>query len=76
MSDQIGPGCNLEQKNGHVFCRSSSETIDHLLMGCAITSQVWERFLPLVRLRQGIPAGQSSLENHWLVARLSVPRNR
>lgn len=34
-----------------VFCRFARETIDHLLVGCVITGQIWARFVQRVGLQ-------------------------
>lgn len=59
-----------------VFCHSARETIDHLLLGCAITAQIWARFLLSVGLHRCTPAGQPTLENFWISARQKVSFSR
>lgn len=58
-----------------IFCRSASEIIDHLLIGCAISAQNWARFLPRVGLSRCILVVHSSLEHYWLSARRLVSRS-
>lgn len=55
-----------------VFYRYDNETIDHLMVGCAITGQFWACFMQQVGFHQYIPFEQSSLENFWLHARQLV----
>lgn len=53
-----------------VFCGHVQETIDHLLLGCAMTAQVWAWFLKQVGFRQ------PSLQDHWLAVKSYVPKQR
>lgn len=64
----------LQNQGACVFCRLHEETIDHLLVGCAVTAQVWAHFTVQIVSRCQVPSGQQSLQDHWLAARHSQPR--
>lgn len=66
----------LQNHSACVSCGFSQETIDHLLVGCAATSQVWTRFLARVVFAGLVPIGQPMLEQHWLSSRDSLPRQK
>lgn len=59
-----------------VFCGHGQETIDHILVGCAVTGQVWARFLRQVGFRAAAPIGQTTLQDHWISARNSEAKHR
>ena len=44
-----------------VFCGSGQETIDHILVGCVVTGQVWAQFLSRVGIQAVIPVGMTTL---------------
>lgn len=65
------------QNQGHcIFCLAMQESIDHLLVGCAVTSQIWPHFFRGVGLHRCLPVGQSTLKTFgWQLRRLLLTNN-
>lgn len=59
-----------------MLCGHGQETIDHILVGCAVTWQVWVQFLSQVGFRAVVPVGQTTIQDHWIAARNSEPKHR
>lgn len=66
----------LPNQGASVFCGHQQETIDHLLVECAVMAQLWARFIIQVGSPCAIPVGQPTLQGHWLGARNSVTKVR
>lgn len=66
----------LQNQGVCVFCRLQEETIDHLLVGCAVTAQIWARFIVQTGSLCPVPSGQHTLQDHWLAAKNPQPKNR
>lgn len=65
------------QNHGNcVFCFHSMETIDHLLVGCVVTSQIWSQFFARIGLRHFSSARQISLADFCAAARGSLQRKQ
>lgn len=47
-----------------VFCRHEQETIDHILVGCAVIGQVQAQFLSQIGFPAVVPVGQTTLRDH------------
>lgn len=58
-----------------MICGHSLETIDHIIVGCAVTGQIWVRFLRQVGFRE-VPVGRTTLQDHWITARNLEPKHR
>lgn len=59
-----------------VFCIHSPKTIDHLLVGYAVTAQIWGHFLSRLGLSRFIPVGQASITEFWTGLRAKLGRKQ
>lgn len=55
----------LQNQGACVFCLHSPKTIDHLLVGCAVTAQIWGQFLSQLGLNRFVPIGQVNVVEFW-----------
>ena len=62
----------LQNQGVCVFCLLSPETIDHLIVGCAITAQIWGHLFSRLGLRRFVPVGQGSIADFWLTQRAKL----
>ncbi|OEL37464.1 hypothetical protein BAE44_0001517, partial [Dichanthelium oligosanthes] len=58
------------------FCCQHDESIDHLLLGCVFSREVWFQTLLRAGWQHLVPALEDSLPNWWLLARKKVTKMR
>ncbi|GJN24234.1 hypothetical protein PR202_gb11965 [Eleusine coracana subsp. coracana] len=63
---------NLQNNGPCAFCQQASETIEHLLLGCPYSREVWFKILRVSNLQQATPAPGQALNEWWLSTRLRI----
>ena len=58
-----------------VLCHQALETIDHLLVGCPFSREIWHRVLSSFRLTAAIPTAQDRFIDWWSAATLNTPHS-
>jgi hypothetical protein len=56
------------------MCQQASETLDHIVLGCVFSREVWHRLLSRLHLQDLTVGGDLDLFVWWSRARLRVPR--
>lgn len=51
------------------------DSMDHILVGCAVVAKVWSHILSWINLPNCIPRGQSVFDGWWLQPRKLVRKN-
>lgn len=72
LLDSRPPGVSWASESRTLHLLPLRSSIDHLLVGCTVTSQIWSRFLLVVGLQRCLPAGQPTLEEYCLSARMLI----
>lgn len=62
----------LQSQGVCVFCLLSLETIDHLIVGCAVTAQIWGQFFSRLGLSRCVPMGQVNISEFWIASRAKL----
>lgn len=63
----------LQDDDSCVMCLQASETLDHILLGCVISPEVWDRLLSRLGLMALVPHGDIDIFLWWSWARRRVP---
>ena len=56
------------------MCDQTAETIDHILLGCSLTREVWVLVLARLNLHSTIVVRDENVFQWWLTARKQLPK--
>lgn len=65
---------NLQNSGPCSLCSQHDETIDHLLLGCVYSREVWFKMLRPLILQRLTPTANSILADWWCTSRKSLPK--
>ena len=64
----------LQDSNDCVCCDQAPETMDHILLGCVFSRQVWHICMLKLQLQEVIVVAQENAMHWWLRSRKLVPK--
>lgn len=64
----------LQDKNNCILCSQASETLDHILLGCVFSHQVWFSLLERIGLADVVARGDINLFVWWMWCHRRAPR--
>ncbi|GJN11283.1 hypothetical protein PR202_ga29462 [Eleusine coracana subsp. coracana] len=65
---------NLQHNGPRALCVQLTETLDHLLLGCVFSRQIWYNLLRNVGHQILTPTADSAIVDWWLTARKRIPK--
>jgi len=65
----------LQQSPNYVLCSTGVEEIDHILLSCALSQQVWFTVLGVLGLDQAVITADDSFWSWWLRSRKLVSKD-
>jgi hypothetical protein len=60
----------LQVNDDCALCGQSAKTVDHLLLGCVFTRQLWHALLASLGLETLVPEAEENIAHWWLAKRL------
>jgi len=64
----------LQDQNSCIICDQSAETLDHIILGCVFSREVWTVCLKMFHLLRLVPAQEERIMVWWTASRKLLPK--
>jgi hypothetical protein len=64
----------MQDSNACIFCDHDAETLDHILLGCTFSREVWHSCLRKLHLQDTVVPRHEQVMAWWLQSRKRIPK--